>query len=57
MIETITKEELLKRNLLALAKEHRDNCDRHCTVNLSLILEIALKAGLAIEEKDKWLFL
>ncbi len=57
MIETITKEDLLKRNLLALVKEHREKCDRHCTVSLSLVLEIALKAGIAIGDEDKWMFL
>ena len=56
-IETISYTEMLKRNVLAIVKEHREKCDKDCNVNLTVILDVAQKAGLKFTDEEKRLFI
>jgi hypothetical protein len=52
----LTKEELLKLNLLWLVQDHRAKCDESCNVSLCLVREIAERAGITFSKEEQELF-
>jgi hypothetical protein len=52
----MTREELLKQNLIHLVEDHRAKCDIDCNVSLSLVREVAELAGLTLSQQERELF-
>jgi hypothetical protein len=44
---------LLKRNLIRLVNDHRGKCDENCNVMLSLVYEVAERAGLKFTNEER----
>lgn len=52
----ITQEAAWKLNLINIVKEHRDKCDRTCSVSLYMLMTMAEKAGLEFTKEERELF-
>lgn len=49
----MTKDEVMKENVLRLADEHREVCDSStCTISLSLLADLLRKAGIELSEDE-----
>ena len=55
-VETVSRKEAIKFNLIQLVKDHRAKCDEHCNVSLFLVRELAEMAGLTITDDERHLF-
>jgi len=54
MSNQVTESAILKQNAIAMAKQHKDNCnDEECTISVSLIGVLLTKAGIPLS-KEEW---
>lgn len=48
-----TRDTILKRNAIALARQHRETCEgEHCNISLMLLLELLNRAGIETTEAE-----
>ena len=56
--DEIILKRIMKKNIIALAKHHKKNCDgEHCTISLWLLKTTAEKSGIAFTEHQKEIFI
>jgi hypothetical protein len=51
-----TPEDVLKKNIINIAKHHREHCHEPCNCSLCLLRQVAEQAGIKFTDEEKHIF-